>query len=548
MKRDLLNTTALVSAVLAAGAFAGSTGASAQVPDCPSNFTGTGNVSNAICNAVGTPIPFTATIHLDVEDTLVALVGGHSVGNDTNAPAAGNNNHAGNKNFGITQDAWARFKMDAPAGADHYGFNFNLLLNSNQQVTIASKQKYLAGTPTVAINNSASHSPSQIDREWMYFKDPQWGEFQVGEGGSPVTVGFPYGSNNYGPPGAALQGLGVNGGIFSQSLGDATAYQLDSDIGMMGGGGRGTKGAVGVRWISPWMFGTSPGHGFRFDIKFSPDGHGHNEGNIAYDNAGVNANVDLGESVTPATQMDKQFLITEMALSYDDEFGPFEIQGGIGLDHGFAKGGSLVCSPGGKGTGVPTGPDGSCNSFGSAPTFAGGLGGYGQTDASHAANADYQQLQTGAAVTWNDALTIGGEFDYDGHGMYPSNSPAFYCGPTSAAGGCSTTNGTMGKTNSNWGASIGIEYDWDRYQVGAWAQHAQGQGDMNDVGYIQIDYVGVGAGVRILKGLKGYGEIVNFHDQNHHSDLDIAGGGCGDSSCKRKVDGAVLMTGISLDF
>jgi len=463
---------------------------------------------------------------------LVALVGNNHVGSDTNAPAAGNNNFAGNKDFGITQDAWARFKIDAPAGDDHYGFNFNLLLNSNQQPTIASKQKYLAGTPTVAINNSASHSPSQIDREWIYFKDPMWGEFQVGEGGSPVTVGFPYGANNYGPPGSALQTLGVNGGIFSQSIGDATAYQLDSDIGMLGGGGRGTKGTVGVRWISPWMFGTKPGHGFRFDIKFSPDGRGHNEGNIAYDNQGVNPNVDLGESVTPANQMAKQFLITEMALSYDDEFGPFEVQGGVGFDHGFAKGGTLVAGP----------------TFGTAPTFAGGTGAYGQSDAGHAANADYQQFQSGVAVTWNDSLTIGGEFDYDGKGMYPANSPAFYCGPTSAAGGCSSTNGTRGNTNPNWGTSVSIEYDWDRYQVGAWAQHAQGQGDMNDVGYIQIDYVGVGAGVRILKGLKGYGEIVNFHDQNHHSDFDIVNGGCGDTACKRKVDGALIMTGLSLDF
>ena len=544
MKRDLLNTTALVTAVLAAGAFVDSTGAFAQTPDCPSNFTGAGNVSNAICNAMGTPMPFTATMHLDVEDTLVALVGGHS--QETNAPASGNNAHAGNKNFGITQDAWARFKIDAPAGDSHYGFNFNLLLNSNQQPTIASKQKYLAGTPTVAVNNSASHSPSQIDREWMYFKDPMWGEFQIGEGGSPVTVGFPYGAVTYGPPGAALQTLGVNGGIESQTFGDATVYQLDSDIGMLGGGGRGSKGTVGVRWISPWVLGTSPGHGIRFDIKFSPDGRGHNEGNIAYDDKGVNPNVDLGESVTPTNQMAKQMLLTEMALTYDDVFGPFELQGGIGIDHGFAKGGTLVCGPG---TGVGIAANGSCNTFGTGPgANGGGLGTYGQTDASRSANADYKQIQSGAQVTWNDSLTFGAEFDYDFKGMYPSNSPAFFCGPLTAAGTCSVTNNKTGTTNPNWGASVGLEYDWDRYQTGVWYQHAQGQGDMNDVGYIQIDYIGAGFGVRILKGLKVYGEVLNFHDQNHHSDLDVAQGGCGDSSCKKKVDGALLITGVTLDF
>jgi hypothetical protein len=544
MKRDLLNTTALVTAVLAAGAFVDLTSAFAQTPDCPSNFTGGGNVSNAICNAVGSPVPFTATMHLDVFDAGVAIAGGHSTA--TNAPAAGNNSHAGNKDYGITQGAWARFKIDAPAAADHYGFNFNLLLNSNQQPTIASKQRFLAGNPTVAINNSASHSPSQIDREYSYFKDPAWGEFQIGEESSEVTTGFPYGAVTYGPPGAAVQTLGVNGGIESQSFGDATAYQLDSDIGLLGGGGRGTKGTIGIRWISPWVFGSKPGHGFRYDIKFSPDGRGHNEGNIAYDNAGVNANVDLGESVTPANQLAKQQLLTEMALYYDDEFGPFEIQGAIGYGHGFAKRGSLVCGPG---TGVAIGVHGSCNSFGTGPgANGGGLGTYGQTDATHAANADFEQINSGFAVTWNDALTIGSEFDYDFKGMYPSNSPAFWCGPATAGGTCSVTNNSTGHTNPNWGISIGAEYDWDRYQVGVWAQHAQGQGDFNDVGYIQIDYVGVGAGVRIFKGLKAYTEILNFHDQNHHSDVDIVNGGCGDASCKKIVDGDLFITGVTLDF
>ncbi|HVA11795.1 MAG TPA: hypothetical protein VNF99_00965, partial [Stellaceae bacterium] len=295
MKRDLLNTTALVTAMVVAGAFAGSNQAKAQAPDCPPNFTGTGNVSNAICNAIGTTIPFTATMHLDVQDSLVGEAGRNPSG--VNTPVAGNNAGTGHRDFGLSQDAWARFKVDAPAGKDHYGFNFNLLLNSNEQPTIFGKQAYLAGKPSAPVNNAASHSPSQIDREWAYFKDPQWGEFQVGEGGSPVTSGFPYGAVSYGPPGSSLQTLGVNGGIESQVINDATAYQLDADIGMLGGGGRGTKGTMGVRWISPWILGRSPGHGVRFDIKFSPDGRGHNEGNIALDTAGVNPNVDLGESV-----------------------------------------------------------------------------------------------------------------------------------------------------------------------------------------------------------------------------------------------------------
>ena len=533
MNKFLLSTTALTAAFLAGGAFTAQQ-SFAQTPDCPSNFTGTGNVSNAICNAVGSPIPFTITMHLDE-----FLVGAGEMGRQTssinNTPVYANNGGAGHRDVGLNMGGWLRFKIDAPAGSDHYGFNFNLLTNSNQQTTVRGNQRYYAAGVSgnaVAINNSASHSPSQVDRDYLYFKDPMWGEFQGGTTGSPVTSGFPYGAVTYGPPGPALQTLGVNGGIESEVFGDPGPGNMDADIGMMGGGGRGTKATMGIRWISPWVLGP-PGHGFRFDIKFSPDGTGHDEGNIKYNNAGASPNPDLGESNPPTQSMARQMLITEMAFTGDYELGPMEVQGGVGLDHGFAKGGD-VSGPG---------------TFGTAPTgAAGALGTLGQTNAGHAANADYVQLQTGAAVTWNDSLTIGAEYDNAFKGQYPSNSPAFYCGPSNAAGGCSVTNGARGHTNGNWGASLGIEYDWDRYQVGAWYQYATGQGDFVDVGYEQLQYIGVGGGIRLLKGLKAYAEAMHFDTTNHHSDVAIVNGGCGDVSCHRHESGMLLISGIALDF
>jgi hypothetical protein len=71
---------------------------------------------------------------------------------------------------------------------------------------------------------------------------------------------------------------------------------------------------------------------------------------------------------------------------------------------------------------------------------------------------------------------------------------------------------------------------------------------MNDVGYIQIHYVGVAAGMKILKGLKVYTEAMFHAERNNHSDNTIANGGCGDPSCKRNTTGMLFLVGTSLDF
>ncbi len=71
---------------------------------------------------------------------------------------------------------------------------------------------------------------------------------------------------------------------------------------------------------------------------------------------------------------------------------------------------------------------------------------------------------------------------------------------------------------------------------------------MNDQGYIQIHYFGVVAGMNILKDLKVYGEAFYHAERNNHADSIIAGGGCGDISCRRSVSGMIYLAGVSLDF
>jgi hypothetical protein len=71
---------------------------------------------------------------------------------------------------------------------------------------------------------------------------------------------------------------------------------------------------------------------------------------------------------------------------------------------------------------------------------------------------------------------------------------------------------------------------------------------MNDSGYIQIHYIGLAAGMNILKDFKAWTEVMFHSDRNNHSDAAIAGGSCGDISCRRNDSGALFLIGTSLDF
>src|SRR5579863_9422823 len=77
----LMGTTALVGGALAGGMLSASD-ALAQARLCPaSSVTGTGNVSNAVCNAAGTPLPFTLTLNVNETDLMAINAGGvHSPG------------------------------------------------------------------------------------------------------------------------------------------------------------------------------------------------------------------------------------------------------------------------------------------------------------------------------------------------------------------------------------------------------------------------------------------------------------------------------------
>src|SRR5579864_3452353 len=74
----LMGTTALVGGALAGGMLSASD-ALAQARLCPaSSVTGTGNVSNAICNAAGTPLPFTLTLNLNETDVFAVNSSAHT--------------------------------------------------------------------------------------------------------------------------------------------------------------------------------------------------------------------------------------------------------------------------------------------------------------------------------------------------------------------------------------------------------------------------------------------------------------------------------------
>ncbi len=513
----LLGTTALVGGVLAGGALS-ATDALAQSLCPASSVTGTGNVSNAVCNAAGTPLPFVLTLNLNWTGVAAANTNSKSAGFGNNTPSYANSGGPGHNDFGFLTSGWIRFTFDAPAEGDqHYGFHLRFTTDVAQQTTVRSANHATAGNQQQAINNSISHAPTNINREWAYWKSPQWGQLQMGSEGSGIPGVF-MAPANYGPPGSAIQTLGPGTGIESVLFTDTTTGQIDAGAAALGSDAYRTKGALGLRYISPTLFGSTPDYGFTFDFKFTPDGTPYNDANFGTASTGASSNTDLGESVTPKTYMSNVMNIIETTLSWEELFAKdWDVSLAVGGVFGNSKGGDTTIGP---------------------PTVAAfGAGNVGRATANQKANSDLTEAVAGGSVVWREALTVGGGFTYAGRSLYPANTPTY-----------NAYGKRFGSTNPGWGMSIGAEYDWDRYQVGTWYQYSTDQGDMNDVGYIQLHYVGVAAGVKILKDLKAYSEIMYHAERNNHSDATITGGGCGDSSCKRSVNGLLFLVGTSLDF
>jgi hypothetical protein len=336
---------------------------------------------------------------------------------------------------------------------------------------------------------------------------------------------------NYGPPGSAIQTLGPGTGIESILWTDVTTGQIDAGAALLGSDAMRTKGAMGIRYISPNFLGSSSDYGFTFDIKYTPDGQPYNEGNYSTNSFGAGSNQDLGEQVTPSTYMSRVMNIVETTLTWEELIAKdFDVTLAVGGVYGQSKNGLNNCS------GAPF--PGPCH----VATAA--AGDVGIVNGGQKANSDLTEGVAGFSVVWRENLTIGGGLTYAGKSLYPAATPVYLA------------NGKPnGKANPGEGASIGWEYDWDRYQIGGWYQWATDQGDMNDEGYIQLHYFGLGAGVKVLKGLKFYGEAVYHMERNNHSDTsDVASGGaiqngsCGSLACQRNVSGMLYLVGSSLDF
>lgn len=530
LAKRLMGTTALVGGVLAGGALFASD-ADAQARLCPaSSLTGTGNVSNAVCNAAGTPLPFTLTLNLNEADVFGANSGAHtSAPNSGDTPGYANSGGPGHHDWGFMRAGWLRFTFDAPAEGDqHYGFHLRLTDENAQQTTVQGKS---ASFSNQALNNSVSHAPTLVSREWAYFKSPEWGQIQFGSEGSGIPGVFMAPANE-GPPGSAIQTLGPGTGIESILFTDVTTGQLDAGAALLGNDAMRTKGALGIRYITPNFLGSTSDYGFTFDIKYTPDGRPYNDGNFATDSFGSGSNADLGESVTPKTYMSRVRDITEATLSWEELFAKdYDVSLAIGGIYGISKNGLNSLS-------APV-----FDLSGPNPTSPGGTDA-GQATGGQKANSDLTEAVAGASLVWREALTIGGGFTYAGKSLYPSNTTAFYDNP--ACDG--TRNCKAGHSNPGWGASFAMEYDWDRYQAGWWYQYSTNQGDFNDVGYVQVHYIGVMGGVQILKDLKAFSEVLFHAERNNHSDAVITGGGCGSTACKRNVSGVLFLVGTSLDF
>ena len=525
----LMGTTALVGGVLAGGALCATDALAQRL--CPaSSVTGTGNISNAVCNAAGTPLPFTLTLNLNEADVFGANTGARtsvpaSQGGN-NVPGYANSGGPGHHDWGFIRAGWIRFTFDAPAEGDvHYGFHFRMTdLNSQQTTTTgATASVETSGGNAQHINNSISHAPTVISREWAYWKSPEWGQVQFGSEGSGIPGVFMAPANE-GPPGSAIQTLGPGTGIESVLFTDVTTGQLDAGAGLMGNDAMRTKGALGIRYISPNFLGSTSDYGFTVDVKYTPDGRPYNDGNFATDSFGSGSNADLGESVTPKTYMSRVRDITEATVSWEELFAKdYDVTLAVGGVYGISKNGLNTVST----------PVVATAAAGSVGTATGG----------QKANSDLTEAVAGASLVWREALTIGGGFTYAGKSLYPSNTPVFLA------------NGKpQGHSNPGWGASFAMEYDWDRYQVGWWYQYSTDQGDMNDSGYVEVHYLGVMAGMNILKDFKAFTEVMFHAERNNHSDTtdtfsggSITNGSCG-AACRRNASGILFLVGTSLDF
>jgi hypothetical protein len=500
MKSRLLGTTALLGAALVVGAFPFDAAAQQSCP--ASSLTGTGNVSNAICNFAGTKVPFVATINLDVQEIFQAIGGAHAPESGTGAGV-----QTGSKDYGFFQDSWIRFGFSADGdGGYKYGFHGNLIASQAQQGPGG---------------NEADTSNSSFDREYFFISQPRYGQLQLGAGPTGATANFPYtlgpGGAGWGPPGPAINTVGPDGGIESQVLGNSpTTALIDGELNPMGADGMRDKGTMHIRYISPNFFGSDSDHGFTWDFTYSPDGKGHQEANFRTDSSGASPNGDIGGTVSPGAYYAKLMNAINTEFTYDEVFAKdFEFAAGVALFWAQSMGGNGAAN--------------TLGTFGGAPT--------GTVDGAHKANQDLAEVNSGMSLTYKENLTVGVDFTYAGTSLYPAETPAY--------------NSTGTKTfahNPQWGASIGVEYDWDRYQTGIYYQYATGQGDMNDVGYTQLQYLGFGGSVKVLKGLKVFTELMIFNDRNNHSNATITGGSCGSAFCKRESDGEIFVLGTSLDF
>jgi hypothetical protein len=496
MKSRLLGTTALLGAALAVASFPNIAAAQQACPQ--SSLTGTGNVSNALCNYASTPVPFVLTAHVDAQETAQAIGGNHIA----ESGAANTGDH----DFGFEEAAWARLDFRGYGdGGWKYGFRGNLVMMASAQPGFVD----------------GSHS--SFDREYFFVLNPKWGQIQFGEGPSSATATFPYtfgpGGSGWGPPGPAIDDIGPDGGSESQALvNDATAGAIDGALSPLGGDSYHSHTNMGIRYVSPNYFGSDPDHGVQFDIRYSPDGHGHSGGNYYTQSNGVGSQAASGNGVNNTLNL------IESAISYDEVFlKNYEFSTSVGVEYGQEKGG---------GPGPAT--------FGAYPVpgTAGFIGTVGNNDATGPASSDLFAINSGASVTWKDSLIVGVDFTYAGNSFYAPNTPAWNATGTKAYA-----------HNPAWGTSLGVQYDWDRYQTGIYYQYAVSQGDMSDNGYVQLQYLGFGGSAMVLKGLKIWTEVLFFNDRDNHSPATITGGAfCGSIQCRRSADGEIFLLGTSLDF
>ncbi len=484
MMKRLLGTTALVAAFVGVN-WIEANDAQAQKFNCPaSSLQGTGNVSNALCNWAGTPVPFTLTFQFNGDFAV-----GTQMGEAEQQPGAGHND------IGFIEQAWTRAQFDA-AGPDnwHYGFHFRLLLISGVAVR----------------KNNVSHSPSQIDREWLYVRNPVYGTLSLGQAGSaipffmPMTLG--QGSPGWGPSPVAPQNIGPDNGFESIFINDPTAAFIDGAISPVGGADLyRMKSATKVYWLGPQWFGSDDDHGWEVGISYAPDGSKNNEGNFVTQNNCISGGAPgLGVSC----QASGPLLTVGSQISTPGSDYKNLSEGGVWWDD-----------------------------FIGGPDFEWGWAA-GYTYGQHRPNEHLQDLfsiGTGANLTYKENFVVGVDYSNGFHSMYATkNIPA--------------------KMPNSEGWSTGFMYDFDRYRVGFYWQHAKGQGDFTvggstaagaipDRGSITLNYFNFGGSVNILKGLKLYNEEIVYNDTDNHSAADLAADGF-----RRHSSGVIVVFGMGLNF